>query len=265
VKSPDSLSELLDSRAWTENLLPFPHVTAESVFRRAFYSMLEADFRRILGSGLAEQRSRSRLARNMNGYDAYGLTFPFGYTGPFSIFWSRQFHDMITELCKAPSTGHVNCGIHHHAVGSANGWVHNDLNPAFFVDYVSADGINVTRHDVCTYSRGNVSSSELKRRRVVRSVAVLFYLGNDGWVPPDGGFTGLYRCQDDPVDQPTAKVPPIDNSILVFECTPWSFHSFMTNPGRPRNSLIMWLHRNPDDVIARWGKGRIVEWPKQVR
>jgi hypothetical protein len=265
MKGAGRLSEILKNRAWTENLWPFPHVTAESVFKPAYYSRLEADFHRILDAGLTERRSRSQLGRNINGYDAYGLTFPIDYTGPFSIFWSRQFHDMIAELCGAPSTGHVNCGLHHHAIGSANGWVHNDLNPAFFVDYQSGDGINVTRHDVCTYSRGKVANTELKPRRVVRSVAVLFYLANDGWAPRDGGCTGLYECQDDSVDQPTSTVPPISNSILVFQCTPWSFHSFMTNPGRPRNSLIMWLHRNPDDVIARWGKGRIVEWPPPVQ
>jgi hypothetical protein len=258
------LSEILDNRAWNENRIPFPHVTAEAVFKLDYYSILEAEFIKILGSGIVEGRSRARLGRNMRGYDAYGMTFPPDYDGPFSIFMSREFHDMIAELCKAPSTGHINCGLHHHAKGSANGWVHNDLNPAFFVNYPSADGINVPRHNVCSYSRGTVFQTGLTASRVVRSVAILFYLCNPGWSPRDGGFTGLYPCQDDPVGRPTSMVPPENNSILLFECTPWSFHSFIANPGRQRNCLIMWLHRNPEEVNARWGAERIVEWPQHV-
>jgi hypothetical protein len=137
------------------------------------------------------------------------------------------------------------------------------LNPAYFVDYPAADGINVVRNSCCNYSYGAIRNGG-KTRRVIRRVAMLLYLCNPPWSAGDGGSTGLYACKDDPVNRPAAAVPPINNSILIFECTPYSFHSFISNPKNPRNSLIMWLHCEEDDVLARWGEGNIVEWPPRT-
>ncbi|PWJ86907.1 2-oxoglutarate-Fe(II)-dependent oxygenase superfamily protein [Mesorhizobium loti] len=254
------LEEVLDNRAWCRTSAPFRHITATSVFISDYYDQLDQAFRRILRDGLGEQARGRRISRSMPGYDAYGMTFPYDYNGPFALFMTRHFHDMIAGLFQVPCTGHVNCGIHHHAPGSLDGWVHNDLNPAFFVDYRSDDGINIVRHDQCSYARGVVPNGKPPGRKVVRAVAMIFYLCNDGWEWGDGGCTGLYRYKDSPVGSPDVTIPPLNNSLLLFECTPWSFHSYMSNTRGARNSLIMWLHRSVEDVASRWGEDKIVKW-----
>jgi hypothetical protein len=260
--TPYELPQVLDNRRWLRRSTPFRHIVAGNVFSKAFYELLVANLDGLFRTGLKEAPKRRVLSRSMPSYDAYGMTFPPDYCGPFSLFMSRPWHDMLANLFGAKCTGHINCGIHHHAARSANGWVHNDLNPAWFVDYPSVDDINVVRHNICNYSYGDAFGPEVKPREVVRSVAMLFYLSNLPWSPGDGGCTGLYACKDDPVDRPVAMVPPINNSILIFECTPYSFHSFITNRRSPRNCVIMWLHCEKTDVIARWGRGKIVPWPK---
>jgi hypothetical protein len=259
-----TLEEVLANRVWERRAYPFPHIVAQTVFTQSYYRKVSDAFNVLLRMGLEEQRCGGRLSRGMLGYDAYGLTFGPEYQGPFSLFMSRPWHDMTAGLFGVACTGHINCGIHHHAVKSADGWVHNDLNPAYFVDYPSDDGINVVRHTVCSYAYGRVFLSGVKPRQVVRSVALLFYLSNPPWSPGDGGETGLYECKDNPVDRPASVIPPINNSILIFQCTPYSFHSFISNRTNPRNCVIMWLHSKKADVEARWGEGKVVEWPTVV-
>jgi hypothetical protein len=55
-------------------------------------------------------------------------------------------------------------------------------------------------------------------------------------------------------------VPPINNSMLLFECTPYSYHSFISNRRSVRNCLVMWLHRPKEEVTARWGETVIEKW-----
>ncbi len=88
---------------------------------------------------------------------------------------------------------------------------------------------------------------------------MIFYLANPvrGVV---GGETGLYRAASDPIDRPADVVPPVNNSLVAFECTPTSFHGFMSNRNAVRNCLVMWLHREKTEAIRRWGESSIVYW-----
>ena len=75
----------------------------------------------------------------------------------------------------------------------------------------------------------------------------------------DGGMTGLYSSPRQPVNRPDAAVPPVNNTMLLFECGARSWHSFISNR-QPRRSVILWLHRTREDAIAHWGERAIVNW-----
>jgi hypothetical protein len=246
------LGQALAHRRWLRRDLPFPHVVATNVFRPAVYAELERDFHARMDRG---------ELRPMGSYDALGLSFDKEVTGPFALFFSRAWHDLIARLVGVTATGHVSGGLHHHAVGSASGQVHNDLNPGWFADAGTRDdGIVVSTSDLCEYATGRTSDPQIEPRELMRAVAVLFYVGNAPWAPGDGGATGLYRHRDDDVHRPAAIVPPHSNSLLAFECTPWSFHSFIGNRRNPRNCLVTWLHRERHEVLDRWGAAPIVPW-----
>jgi Rps23 Pro-64 3,4-dihydroxylase Tpa1-like proline 4-hydroxylase len=86
------------------------------------------------------------------------------------------------------------------------------------------------------------------------------FLHNPPWREGDGGETGLYSRSSQPVSEPTKAIAPINNSLLIFECRPNSYHSFLSNRNGPRNSMIMWLHRPKNDVEQRWGSNSIIHW-----
>jgi 2OG-Fe(II) oxygenase superfamily len=257
------LAEMLENRRWQRRTYPFPHFIAQDVFKEWVYNDLAAAFREVLAKGLSEDKRSDRLSRNMPGYDAYGMPFVPNQPGPFGLFTSRGWHDLIANLVGVDATGHINCGLHHHPRGSKHGWVHNDLNPGWFVDYDSPDGIRVVRHDQCSYAFGKTTNPGVTPVETIRAVAVLYYLNNPAWSPGEGGSTGLYQTKEDALEKPSAFVPPVNNSLLAFECTPYSFHGFISNWRHPRNCMIMWLHRSKASVICRWGHDKIVYWPAE--
>jgi hypothetical protein len=96
--------------------------------------------------------------------------------------------------------------------------------------------------------------------QVVRAVAMIFYVANGSWTEGDGGETGLFQSARQSLREPTARIPPEDNSILLFECTPTSYHTFLQNTRRERNSVIMWLHRTKNDAFSRWPEHSLEYW-----
>lgn len=247
--------------ASTRHSRPFDHVVATDVFGGGLAAALADQFRGLLRKGRSETPDALRFSRNMGSFDAYSLSFTPGFSGPLSIFTRRWWYDHVRSMFpNVDATGEINGGLHHHRAGSRSGKIHNDLNPGWFprdrrrLPLVSDEG-------ECSYYSGAAHASGIVTRQRVRSLAMLYYLGNDS-SRLRGGETGLYDWADQAVDAPTAVVPPVNNSMLLFECTPYSYHSFLGNQGSERNSVILWLHGSPESAQARWGRGAVVPWPR---
>jgi len=256
ARAPDGV---LANRRWWRGDDPFPHVIAPGVLRDDVYAELNTCFAELLQQGLSEQARPGWLSRGIRNYDAYAMSFPARLQNAFALFHSRGFHDLIAGTMGLHATKDVNGGVHHHQPGSASGTPHNDLNPGYFIDVPRLDGVNPSDDALCDYCSGRTRST-LPVRETVRGVAALFYLHNGPWQPGDGGETALY-VREGTAFHPVIRVPPIDNSLLLFECRPDSYHGFLQNRRRPRNSIILWLHRSKEEVVARWGEDSIVRWP----
>jgi len=243
------LRSLLRNRRWTRCLDPFPHVLAHDVFRPAVHDRLAAAFSRVATG-----------APYMPRHDIFGRTLTAGMRNPFMIFTSRAWHDLLAGVIGVDATGHVNAGLHHHAPGSAHGFPHNDLNPGWFVAGPGRDGIVLPRPRTVAYTTGATFRPGVATVETVRAVAMIYFVANPDWTPAHGGETGLYAGPGDDPEAPVVAVPPVENSLLAFECTPGSYHGFIANRAVPRNSVIMWLHRPRAEAVRRWGAGSIVEY-----
>jgi hypothetical protein len=253
------MEALLDQRRWVLCNDPFLHVRAQGVFKDAIYRELEAAFATILSGRELPTWPEARFSRNMPGYDASAADFDVRVGWPFSLFVSRPWHDMFARLFAVDALGYVSGSLHHHAVGSGDGFIHNDLNPGWFVDAGRRHEIAIPRGDLCDYRTG-ASARNVTPRETMRGVAIIYYLNNEEWSEGDGGETGLYRAPRDASAHCVIAVPPVNNSLLAFECTPSSFHAFRKNHRKPRNSVNVWLHREKATVVARWGDRAIVPW-----
>ncbi|MGI8762164.1 MAG: 2OG-Fe(II) oxygenase [Jatrophihabitantaceae bacterium] len=247
------LPEVLANRRWVRRDVPFPHVVAENVFTPAFYGELHAEFERI------QREHPEAFQRSMAGYDAAGAEVAAHRDGPLGIFVSREWHDLLAGVAGVRATADVAASLHHHEPGSASGWPHNDLNPGWFGDPAADAGqIVVTGASGVGYHHGNRPPG-VEARETVRAVSLLFFLANPPWQPGDGGETGLFASVDAAGRGQRVTVAPVNNSLVLFECTPLSWHCFLAN-ATPRNSVVMWLHRRRDEVVRRWGEHSIVHW-----
>jgi len=247
------LSSILGSRLWMRCESPFPHVYATDVFEPKTYASISDQFEGLLSGG--------HFSRSIPGYDVTAYTITSHTTGPLSIFTSRSWHDMLAQMIGVNATGELNVALHHHAVGSQSGSPHNDLNPGWFAEKRRSDGIVVQDPaDNCDYRYGS-ENVQLQTVERVRAVAVIMYMANPVtryW----GGETGLYRSTSDAIDKPARVIPPLNNSLIAFECTPYSFHAFIHNPRTARNCLVMWLHREKAEIVRRFGGSSIVYWAR---
>jgi hypothetical protein len=252
---PDSglqLRRLLAGSQWAYGTHPFPHIRVANVFVTTAYERLAAACRSVLATGSDRARS-ARLAYYGAKFDGHIFPFRNGLSGPLSIFVSRAWVELLARAAGVDATADVNGALHHHTKGSRSGFVHKDYSACWFIDQPRPDGVHVSDNALCDYRTGKTMVPGAIARERVRAVAMIYYLNNPPWIDGDGGETGLYLRADDDVEHPAAAVPPVNNSMLVFECSPDSYHSFISNRRNHRNSVAMWLHRTKESAVARWG------------
>jgi LPS sulfotransferase NodH len=250
------LERVLASPRWISSTWPFEHVRADHVFSEELYDAMARHFRMLLDRGPTENATLG-FAGGIPGYDATGYNFSPDNYGPFGVFVSRTWIDLMERLFAVSLSGHVLCGLHHHDVGSANGFVHHDLNPGFFADRPDRLGVVVARHTLCSYTTGQSFQPGAQAIETVRGVAMIYFVANPPWRSGDGGETGLYSRADDDVERPAIAIPPRSNSLVLFRCSPRSFHSFISNRRVERNSVIAWYHRPKADVELEHGADAI--------
>jgi hypothetical protein len=258
------LEEALNNRRWVWRDDPFPHVTARDVFKPDAYEKLVGGFRDVFNRGLAETgKVQDGFTRSMSGYDAYAHILTPATTGPLTLFVSQEWHDMLAKLFNVEAMGGVSVALHHHKVGGKNGRPHNDLNPGWFVEPPAGTKpgtVNIQDPSVNSYTNSKTFVPNVTAQERVRGVAILYYMNNPPWRPGEGGETGIYRAVNCAAEDAAVRVGPVNNSILAFEVSPWSYHGFISNHTHTRDAIVMWLHRSKADVARRWGEHMIVGW-----
>ncbi|MEV0294320.1 2OG-Fe(II) oxygenase [Nocardia sp. NPDC050710] len=250
---PVWFTELFAHRRWIRRARPFPHVYARDVFVAEFYQRLADELARVRSE---RPEAFDPVADN---YSAVGLGLDQLRDGPLALFTTPEWHDLIAGVAGVSASGDIEGSVHHHPPGGIAGWPHNDLAPAWFGGTAPGPG-EVRMADPEVDLKTGARAPGVGAREMARSVAVMFYLGNPGWQVGDGGETALFAdiAGNDPV--PALIVPPLDNSLVLFECTPRSWHTFAGNNKAARNSVVMWLHRPMEDVSRRWGGEGIARW-----
>ena len=84
---------------------------------------------------------------------------------------------------------------------------------------------------------------------------------NNGRGPWRRRGDGLYWNWDNR-DAAVARLA-VDNSLLAFECSPYSFHSFIANRKR-RQSATVFFYRSVGDFVRLWGLTACGNMPKEA-
>jgi len=227
---------------------PFRHLHCSLFFTSEFY---EALCRMFEGIKTADPGGAESEMQRFPGYDAYSWVLRPDVPYPLGFFYRPEWRDLFQDLFGIPLTNDVVAQFHHHAVGSEDGFVHNDYNLSCFVDEPIATGINPW-HYQCHYDPKCNDLTDGKVFARMRSITIIYYLGNEEWSEGDGGETGLFLGLVE--REPAVAIPPRNNSLLAFEASPESYHAFRSNRVSERNSLIMWFHSEVEAKLERHGR-----------
>jgi hypothetical protein len=242
----------LDPRGdWRVELRPFLHVRARGVLREDCYRRIEGSFAAML-EGDPHSAGHSAFKQNQPGYDALILGIREPLAQHFAPFFEPRWIRFLAGLLGLDPAPQIDGALHHIPRNSRSGWVHNDFCSAWFDGAPTGELIFPDRSK-CDYFSGAVKDPTARPVEYVRAATMIFYLSNGGWKTGDGGETGLYPASRADLGEVSA-VPPFNNSLLLFECSPHSWHRLLANPGSPRNSIILWLHSTVEDAQSRWGQ-----------
>lgn len=240
------------AQTWTAHRQPYLHIHATNVFPASTYARLSAEFAAILECSLSGATSGPKMVRSQPRYDALILAMNRQLSDRFAPLFTGQWIDHLSKLLGTPATSMVDGGLHHVPKGSRSGWVHTDLCSGWFdVSAASDRELNFADRSKCDYFTGALRNEAAVPSEYVRAATMIYYLNNDGWQHGDGGETELSGTSNGA--GPRIAIAPESNSLILFECSPHSFHRLLGNPGRPRNSIILWLHNTADVAEARWG------------
>jgi hypothetical protein len=237
---------------WWVYQTPYRHYRANNVLDSASYQALSASFMNILDNTEGRGNGPVQMRKSNERYDARMLGITDRLAPQFQPFFGDEWLSSLARMVKLPVVPRYDGGLHSSPPGSRDGWIHTDLCSGWFDEGRPEQSILPSRSKV-DYFSGTPKTPDAKPVEYVRACTMIFYLCNDGWTQGDGGETGLYASSKLSAHAPHDLLPPINNSLLVFECSPHSFHRFVSNPGRTRNSIILWLHSTVDKAESMWG------------
>jgi 2OG-Fe(II) oxygenase superfamily len=212
----------LANTAWKVSSIPFRHCIVRDVFVAPVHERFCSSF----DAKLARARNTSPTSAK---YDATILPFADDDRAQFAPLLEREFLSTLAKALDLDVIFEVDAAIHHHPAGSRTGWIHNDFNPGWF-HRTAADGeVVLCNHDACNYRTGKTRASDVVPVQRMRHLTMLYYLNNRNWKEGDGGETGFYSSMEQPVAEPDVRVPPLDNSMVLLECSPHSYHSFLSS------------------------------------
>jgi hypothetical protein len=146
--------------------------------------------------------------------------------------------EAITQLPLLPFT---ETGLHYHPPGQPDGTIHQDY---VYVDFVGGDA---QRTPTVNFS---------PRSSYARAFALIYYFHNDWAGEQSRGGTGLYAPGESYSEDSFSRVgyvPPVNNSALLFECSPNGWHGFVENPEGERVSMITWYLSTAEAMEKKYG------------
>ncbi|MGW4160118.1 2OG-Fe(II) oxygenase [Streptomyces sp. NPDC004788] len=236
---------------WWAYRTPFRHWRASEVLDDASYQSVSLAFRSFLDAD-DQHKSRYTLKRGTSNYDAQMLSIDSSIANLFEPFFLGSWIKSLRELVTVPDMLRVDAALHSSPEGSRTGWIHTDFCSGWFNEPTDVNGFLFPDRSACDYFTGRPKKASANPQEYIRAATMIYYLCNDGWSEGDGGETGLYGAEKQRDRTSVVLVPPLNNTLLLFECSPHSYHRFIANPRRRRNSIILWLHTTVDDAESRW-------------
>jgi 2OG-Fe(II) oxygenase superfamily len=244
----------ISAGVWWEHEIPFRHFRATQVLNSTDYQSIASEFSQVL-QDVTGNPKHSYMVSKASNYDALIVGMNKRLSARFKPFFETTWIKTLSQLLGMPFLARIDGALHAHPINSKTGWVHTDFCSAWFDESAKRPEGELLFPDRsrCEYFTGKTRASGVIPKEYARVASMIYFLCNDGWQEGEGGETGLYGAAHPGPYRQVGMAPPVNNSLLLFECSPHSFHSFITNRVRARNSLILFLHSTVEFAESRWG------------
>jgi hypothetical protein len=229
------------------NSSPFNYLTIENLFNQDIYSSLCNKFPDIIGRMNGQRHGAVGVGKKV--YNAIIASVNPEEGVGYDFFATKLWKDSLSNFFDIELNQHLSYSAHYHEGSVENpsnsGWVHLDLNICSAKDDSSKE---VKTINDCIYN-DDTNSLQPNTRKVLRSIAVLYYLNNPENInEEDGGGTGLYSNYN--LDSRLRQVLPKNNSAFIFEISPLSYHAFI-GAKYNRSAMVHWFHSSPSYIVKR--------------
>lgn len=242
----------IKNKNWLVRRVPFNHMVVRDIFEDTIVQRLTSNFQN-------EVAKRRQQKSNIRNYDAAVIPLSESDRELFNPLLSVEWLRLISRAMNLQTTLEVDGALHAHPPGSRSGWIHNDYNPGWFARAAEGDQIVFSSSSGINYRTGRTEGTAAAPICRIRFLTLIYYLGNVPWTSATGGETGIYQTQKQSVDRADVWVPPENNTLLLFECTPHSWHSFRSS-SVARHSITYWLHRDIHQAKQQWPHHEPVYW-----
>lgn len=236
---------------------PFRHVVIDNLLNDEIYASMVNKFPEFIAR-TKPYKDQPEATSNYEGYIS-GLNHNDLVSG-FEFFSSKDLQNFVEKTFDIKTTRYISPSAHFHKAPSKSGFIHRDMSICSFQD---GPGEFITPGGVSYSDDSNANPNSVK---VIRSIALLYYLNNHDNIGIEGGGTGLYSGYD---GQLSKVIEPKNNRLFIFPMGHNSFHAYV-GANFDRSAIVSWFHSSPAYFINRtWRhyrknpKGFIEPWKKR--
>jgi hypothetical protein len=245
---------------------PFPHLVIDNYLPSEQYEEFCKTLQKLKNDDFSQSGDASKLSK-MGGYDCYYWLFPKDIPAPLNHFSQKKFIDFIALKFDLKLTPEITVQFNHHPKNSRNGTWHTDYVHCFHTEDDLNEDAARPWYFGCDYLSGTRLAHDCDKKILtrVRAASFLYFLEQDDWQPGDGGETGLgMRSPFNENIELHSGIEPHSNRLLIFECSPQSFHRMLSNTYKDRSLVIGWLHSTVKNAETR--HGAVPEhWPMDAK
>ena len=220
---------------------PFNYIVIDNLFSQNVYWALCKKFPEFIAR-TTPYKDQPGATSNYEGYIS-GLSIQDLKNG-YDFFASNELQRFIEQSFDIKTSKYISPSAHFHKAPSKNGFIHRDANICSFPKGPDDQQFITSGGGVYYTDDSNTNTNSIK---MIRSIAMLYYLNNDDSTGTDGGGTGIYLGYNTP---PIKIIEPKNNRLFIFEIGYNSYHAFI-GANFNRSAIVSWFHSSPAYIIKR--------------
>jgi acetyltransferase-like isoleucine patch superfamily enzyme len=220
---------------------PFNYIVIDNLFNKNIYNLISAKFPEFIARTVP-YKDQPGATSNYEGYIS-GLGTKDLVDG-YDFFASQELKNFIEKSFNIETSKYISPSAHFHKAPSKDGFIHRDMNICSFPktnndqDFIPCGGgVNYTDDT-------NANPNSVK---MIRSIALLYYLNNNDNISVTGGGTGIYDAYNGKL---VDMIEPKNNRLFMFEISHNSYHAFV-GANFDRSAIVSWFHSSPAYIIKR--------------